>query len=585
MKLLFSYLSHYKKPLLAALVLAVINIVFSLLDTQVFRILFDEYIFKYAELAREDFIRGVILLVLLSMGAALVSRIAKNFQDYYVNVTTQKVGTELYANSVSHSFSLPFRAFEDQRSGELLGKLQKARSDSERLIRSFIDVVFLSVIGLVFVIGYAFYVHPYAGIAYTLTVPFLGITIYYLTKRIKVLQKKIVRETAALAGSTTETLRNVELVKSLGLEDQEIDRLNNVNDQILGLEIGKIRVMRTLMFIQGTLINTTRSAIFLLLIYLILDGGMTIGEFFALWFYSFAAFNPLSESGRVATEYQEAKASMEALEEVLAMQPEERPDSPTRLQQLTSIAYDKTNFTYRDDGDSAKDRSVRDISAKVSAGETIAFVGPSGAGKSTLMKLLVGLYKPTAGAVLVNETPLVETDLPDYRRRIGYVSQDTQLFAGSIRENLLFVKPEASDAECMEALNAAEATGIVERGDKGLATKIGEGGLKLSGGERQRLAIARALLRGPELLVFDEATSSLDSLTEKSITETIKKIAQSRPNMMLVLVAHRLSTVAHANRIYVLEKGAIVESGPHKELLQKAGLYAALWRQQQAQSD
>ena len=222
---------------------------------------------------------------------------------------------------------------------------------------------------------------------------------------------------------------------------------------------------------------------------------------------------------------------------------------------------------------------MQEISFAVSRGETIAFVGPSGSGKTTLVKLLVGLYRPLSGHIYYNGTREDEIEIDGLRERIGFVTQDAQLFSGSIRENLLFVMPEATDAECMEVLRQASADTLLARADRGLDTVIGEGGVKVSGGEKQRLSIARALLRKPQLLVFDEATSSLDSLTEEEISQTIRDVAASR-DAITILIAHRLSTVLHADRIYVLERGRIVESGRHEELTERRGLYYAMWRQQ-----
>src|SRR5690606_35794458 len=195
------------------------------------------------------------------------------------------------------------------------------------------------------------------------------------------------------------------------------------------------------------------------------------------------------------------------------------------------------------------------------------------------VKLLVGLYKPVSGEIYFNDVRSTDIRYNQLRRQIGFVTQDTQLFAGTIRENLLFVKPDASDEEILAALHKAATAGMLSRSPKGIDTVLGESGMKLSGGEKQRISIARALLRHPRLLIFDEATSALDSLTEEDITNTIRDISAGR-EQITVLIAHRLSTIMHADVIYVLEKGQISETGSHAQLLEKKGLYYAMWRQQ-----
>lgn len=581
MKLLFSYLKQYKKLLLGTLLLASINQIFSLIDPQIFRLLIDNYASRVTELSRVEFIRGVGLLLLASVGVALVSRIAKNFQDYYVNVITQRLGARMYADGVKHSFTLPYSAFENQRSGELLRKLEKARTDSQALVTNLVNVVFLALVGIIFVLIYASFVHWLIGLVYFLIIPILGTTTFLVSRKIKVAQKAIVKESASLAGSTTETIRNVELVKSLGLEQQEVRRLNAVNDKILTLELKKVKLVRTLSFTQGTLINALRSILLFLMLWLIFQQQITLGEFFSLLFYSFAVFTPLSMLGAVATTYQEAGASNEELARVFSTPPEEKPKNPKELQSITSITYDDVSFTY----EGTKYPALHNVSLRVNAGKTVAFVGPSGSGKSTMIKLLALLYRPTGGRILFNIVDATEIDRALVRKKIGLVSQETQLFAGTIRENLLFVNPDATDKECMDVLERAAVSYVLERDGKGLDTKIGEGGVKLSGGERQRLAIARALLRKPEIIIFDEATSSLDSITELAITKTIQDIKKTEPSVITFLVAHRLSTVMRADVIYVFEKGKVIEHGTHKALLETGGLYAALWREQIASGE
>jgi ATP-binding cassette subfamily B protein len=575
MKLLFAYLRNYKGLVALALVLATINQVFSLLDPLIFRHVIDEYATRFQEYSTGEFFTGVSLLLGAAVGVAFVSRVAKNFQDYYINVITQQLGAALYSDGIRHSLELPYSVFEDQRSGETLGRLQKVRTDVEKLIATSINVLFTSLVGIIFVMTYAVSVHWLIAPVYFLTVPILGILSSVLSRRIKQIQRVIVAETTALAGSTTESLRNIELVKSLGLGQQEIARLNGTTAKILKLELKKVKYLRSLSFIQGTSVNLLRTSIMFLMLYLIYTRAISVGQFFSLFIYSFFIFGPLQELGNIINVYRETEASLNVYEGILRMPTEAKPTNPIPLQDLRTLAFDEVTFQHQ----SASSPAVSDISFDVRRGETIAFVGPSGAGKTTLVKLLVGLYQPLAGQILYNGIPGGAIDLDGLRAQIGFVTQDTQLFSGTIRENLLFVNPTASDAECLEVLRRAACDSLLARADRGLDTIIGEGGVKVSGGEKQRLSIARALLRRPHLLVFDEATSSLDSLTEEGIVDTIRDVA-ANGDAITVLIAHRLSTILHADRIHVLERGRIVETGCHDELVAQKGLYYAMWRQQ-----
>ncbi|QJD95329.1 ABC transporter ATP-binding protein [Mucilaginibacter robiniae] len=575
MKLLLSYLSKHRNVVLLALLLAAINQGFSLLDPYITGRVVDGFIEKRSTLSHHDFVWGVLGMVGLAVSAAMVSRIAKNFQDYFTNIITQKVGANMYADGLKHSLELPYQVFEDQRSGETLGILQKVRLDSEKFITSFISVLFVSLIGMAFVTVYSISVSYKVTLVYFAAIPVIGFVSSALSRRIKTIQRTIIAETTSLAGSTTESLRNIELVKSLGLVNQEIERLNKTTYKILDLELRKVKYVRSMSFIQGTTVNLVRSTMVVILLLLIFQQTISPGQYFSFLFYSFFLFNPLQELGNVILSWREAEVSLGNFERILNAPVDIKPEKPVLLEKITDLNFSGVSFKHL----TANRNALNQISFEVKTGETIAFVGPSGSGKTTLVKLLVGLYQPMEGDVLYNGVLSKEIDLDKLREKVGFVTQDTQLFSGTIRENLQFVRPGATDEECMNVLHRAACQTLLARADKGLDTVIGEGGVKVSGGEKQRLSIARALLRQPDILVFDEATSALDSLTEEEITETIKDVSEDHDHIT-ILIAHRLSTIMHADRIYVLEKGHIIEQGRHQDLLFQKGLYFAMWRQQ-----
>ena len=583
MKILWLYLKPYKKLVAISLLLAALNQCFSLLDPLLTGKLLDKFINnpyfydkqKLLPRSYNQYINGILGMVGMLVGVAMLSRIAKAFQDYTSSVVIQKFGARIFTDGLHHSMQLPYHEFEDQRSGETLSVLTKVRTDTEKFISSFINILFGVFIGLIFVIVYAASIHWSIPFVYIGGAIILSVIISVLSKRVKAVQKNIVKETTALAGSTTESLRNIELVKSLGLTEQEVKRLNNNTFKILGLELKKVKSIRALSFIQGTFVNLMRQGIVFIMLLLIYKDTVTPGEYLTLMFYSFFIFGPLQEIGNIIISYREAETSLSNFHNLMQKQPEPSPANPIPLGVIENLSFDHISFKHK----TSSQFAIDDISFTVPKGNSIAFVGPSGSGKTTLMKLLVGLYRTQQGNIYYNGIDSDDIDYNDLRKQIGFVTQDTQLFAGTIRENLQFVQPQATESEMLTALQKASCTNILDKANNGLDTVIGESGLKLSGGEKQRLSIARALLRNPNLLIFDEATSALDSITEEEITRTIRDVS-TNPNQITILIAHRLSTIMHANVIYVLEKGKIIETGTHDNLLAEKGLYYAMWRQQ-----
>lgn len=576
LKLLLHYLSKYKSLIFVALLFATINQVFSLLNPYILgHYIIDKYGKQPDKWTEHQYIMGVLGAVGMVIGVAMVSRIAKAFQDYTVNVIIQKFGANLYTDGLRHALRLPYQDFEDQRSGETLSVLQKVRTDCEKFISNFVNVLFVTIVGILFVMIYAFTLHPLLPFIYFTGALILGWLTSVLSKKIKIIQKSIVKETNALAGSTTESLRNIELVKSLGLTQQEIRRLNATTFKILKLELSKVKSIRSISFIQGTFVNFLQQCVMFSLLYFVFHKTLSIGQLMTMHFYSFFIFGPLQELGNVILSYREAEASLNNIHTLFERKVEEKPLSPIPIHQIATMRFDHVGFQHQ----SAIHPALESISFEIKKGETVAFVGPSGSGKTTLVKLLVGLYPPGKGEIYYNGINGKEIDFDELRHQIGFVTQDTQLFSGTIKENLLFVNPQASDAQIEDVLHRSACYNLLQRAEHGINTVIGEGGLKLSGGERQRLSIARALLRQPQLMIFDEATSALDSLTEEEISQTIRQITDQREHIT-VMIAHRLSTIMHADRIVVLEKGNVAEMGTHKQLLEEKGLYYAMWRQQ-----
>ncbi|HTF20578.1 MAG TPA: ABC transporter ATP-binding protein [Chryseolinea sp.] len=575
MKTLWRYLKPQRARMALALAFASVAQLLTLIDPIIFGKIVDRYGIRVIKNPDGHVLREVSLWLAVALGIALLSRLAKATQDFFSKEIVACFGKQIFTDGLRQTLRLSFQEFEDSRSGETVSILQKVKTDTERFVNSFVNVVFSSFVGIGFLIWYSITRSGLIIPIFLVGILLLGTLTGLLSNRIKKIQRTINRQTNKLSGTITESLRNIELVKSLGLTFPEIRRLSDMTEHIYAMEMEKARRVSILSFSQGAALSLLKQSVLFMLLWLIFRGQLSTGELIAMQFISTAIFGPLQDLGNIIVQYREVETSLTTFDHLMQRPIEQRPPDPLEVGDIRTIRFDRVIFRHA----TATSNAVDDLSFEVRRGETIAFVGPSGSGKSTLLKLLVGLYRPVSGGIYFNDARSSRLRYNPLRRQMGFVTQDTQLFAGTIRENLRLVRPDATDIELIEAMEKAAASNIIRRSPLGLDAVLGEGGIKLSGGEKQRLSIARALVRHPRMLIFDEATSALDSITEEEITNTIRRISADR-EQITIMIAHRLSTIMHADLIYVLEKGKITETGKHEELLQQKGLYFAMWRQQ-----
>ena len=463
MHILWTYLKPYRWLIVLSLALAGTAQLLSLVDPIIFGRIIDGYAFSRVQRTESELVSGVLRLLALAVGVALLSRFTRAMQDYVVNLVVQKFGLQIFNDGIRQTLRLSYQEFMTQRSGETLSILQSVRTDTERFIGAFINILFSSAVGVGFLVWYAVTKSWVLVPVFLIGILGLGGLTGLLSSRIKTLQRSIKRETNRMSGVITESLRNIELVKSLGLTFQEIRRLRAHTQDIFDLELAKVKKVRTLTFLQGSALTVLRQSILFILLWLIFRKVLAPGELIAMQFITAQIFMPLQDLGNVMMLYREADASLQAYDGLMHRTIETNPDAPIDTGPITELRCEHVVFRHQDSSTNAID----DISLEARSGDTIAFVGPSGSGKSTLVKLLVGLYRPVEGRIYYNGISTEDIRFNPVRRQFGFVTQETQLFSGTLRENLLFVKSDATDAEMLAAMEQASAMGIVTRTERG----------------------------------------------------------------------------------------------------------------------
>ncbi len=484
----------------------------------------------------------------------------------------QTIQHDLRVDSYAHMQDLELRFFEDRRSGDLMAVL----NDDVNQLERFLDIGANEVIQMlttVVLIGTAFFIiAPSVAWLAFLPVPVIIWGSFRFQRRIEPRYEAVREQAAAINSQLSNNLGGIATIKAFTAERREVERITLESDRYREANAAAIKLSSAFSPLIRVAILVGFTATLVWGGFLVLDNALSVGLYSVMVSLTQRLLWPLTRLGQTFDLYQRAMASSKRIFRVLDTEPR-LVDGPDDLGSVFgSLALTSVDFSY-DDGYPV----LADVTIDIPAGRTTAFVGPTGSGKTTLIKLLLRFYDPGAGTVALDGVDLRSLRRFDIRRAMALVSQDVFLFHGSVAENIAYGRPDATAIEIREAAQTAEAHDFIESLPLGYDTIVGERGQKLSGGQRQRLSIARALVTGSPILLLDEATSAVDNETEAAIQRSLARVAHDRT---VIVIAHRLSTIRHADRIYVVDTGTIVESGTHIELIDHPGIYRSLWEVQ-----
>lgn len=510
-------------------------------------------------------------LISLFVIVFVVQVVANALSIYWLQIVGQRIVANLRTLLWKHLLTLSIPFYDETKSGELVSRLNSDATTLQQLLSEQLVRLLTSLVSIIGAITILFFLDWQMTLVMVIAVPVTLLIIIPLVRKLHKISRETQKELAGLSGFFAEMLGEVRLVKSQATESYELDRGKTRIENLYGYGVKEGRIQALLL----PIFNVTLTTMLILIIgfgaYRVATNQITAGELVAFSLYLFQIMTPLVTMTEFITKLQKARGATERIIELL----DETPEAPGALvapRPFTDVTVDHLSFGYNETP------ILQDVSFTLPRGKTTAIVGPSGSGKTTLFAILERFYQPTSGQIRLGDQSISDLTLSSWRQAIGYVAQDSPVLSGTIRDNLVYgLSKDVSEDKIREAARMANADTFIERFPEGYATEIGERGVKLSGGQRQRIAIARALLRNPEILLLDEATSSLDSESERVVQEALERLMVGRTTFV---IAHRLATVRHADQIIVLEDGRISGIGTHDRLVVDNPLYNKLVTQQ-----
>lgn len=579
---LLRYARGYRRRIIAATTCSIINKLFDIAPEILIGVAIDVVVNQEQsfvaslgfETAREQITILAVLTFFIWAGESLFEYL---FQVLWRNLA-QRLQSDLRQDAYEHAQRLDMSFFEARSSGQLVATMNDDVNQLERFLDGGANAMIQVGVTVVAVGAVFFVLSPLIALLAFTPIPLIIWGAFYFQRKAGPLYTDVREKVGDLSSRLANNLGGIATIKSFTAEQREAERLKVSSEAYVEANRKAIRISSAFIPVIRMAILAGFLATFTVGGMMALNGELNVGAYGVLVFLTQRLLWPLTGLAEVIDLFERAMASTRRILDLLAEPVNVRDQAGTPLAQPVrgEVSFNNIEFRYGSSG-----AGVHGISLDVPAGHTLALVGATGSGKSTLVKLLLRFYDPARGEIRVDGQPIREVSLKSLRNAIGLVSQDVYLFEGSIRDNLAYGKPDASDEEIMEAARTAEAWSFIEALPEGLDTQVGERGVRLSGGQRQRLSLARALLKDPPILVLDEATSAVDNETEAAIQRSLARIGHNRT---VIMIAHRLSTIVDADSIAVIENGQVVEQGNHEDLLLKNGAYKAQWRVQTGQT-